>query len=75
MMMTAKPISEIYWPGPALSRCLFCAIVRDTRKVALNETQRLNFFPASPLCYVSWVLEGDYHLISCLDEMERPWTS
>lgn len=72
--MTATTISRIVWPRPAVAGCVFCMIVRDTRGVALDQTQRFNFFPASPLCSVMWGLAGDWHLIDQPDEMERPWT-
>jgi len=72
--MTATTISRIVWPRRALAGCIFCTIVRDTRGVALDESQRFNFFPASPLCSVTWVFAGDWHLIDQPDQMERPWT-
>ncbi|MGA2056044.1 MAG: helix-turn-helix domain-containing protein [Bradyrhizobium sp.] len=70
----ATTISRIVWPRPAFGGCVFCTIVRDTRGVALDQTERFNFFPASPLCSVIWILDGDYHLIDQPDRMERPWT-
>lgn len=73
--MTARTTSEIVWPSPALSGCIFCMIVRDTRGVVLDRSQRFNFFPASPLCCVSLIFAGDLHLISRPDEMEHPWTA
>jgi AraC-like DNA-binding protein len=72
--MTATTTSEIVWPRPAVAGCVFCTIVRDTRGVALDQTQRFNFFPASPLCSVAWVFAGDCHLIDQPDQMQRPWT-
>jgi hypothetical protein len=71
---TATTISRIMWPRPALAGCIFCTIVRDTRGVALDSTQRFNFFPASPLCCVALTFAGDCHLIDRPDQMERPWT-
>ena len=72
--MTATTISQIVWPRPAVAGCIFCVIIRDTRGVALNQTQRFNFFPASPLCSVTWVFAGDWHLIDQPEQMVRPWT-
>jgi AraC-like DNA-binding protein len=72
--MTATTISQIVWPRPALAGCVFCTIVRDTRGVALDQAQRFNFFPASPLCSVIWVFAGDWLLIDQSEQMERPWT-
>ncbi len=72
--MTATTTSRIVWPRPATAGCIFCMIVRDTRGVRLDQAQRFNFFPASPLCCVSWLLAGDWHLIDGLEQMEQPWT-
>jgi len=72
--MTSTTTSQIVWPHPAVAGCVFCTIVRDTRGVALNQTQRFNFFPAAPLCSVTWVFAGDWHLIDRPNQMERPWT-
>jgi AraC-like DNA-binding protein len=72
--MTATTISRIVWPRPAVAGCIFCMIIRDTRGVALDQAERFNFFPASPLCSVMWKLAGDWHLIEQPDQMERPWT-
>ena len=71
---TATTTSRIVWPRPAVAGCVFCMIVRDTRGVALDQTQRFNFFPASPLCSVMRVFAGDWHLIDRPEQMERPWT-
>ena len=72
--MAATTTSQIVWPRPAVAGCIFCTIVRDTRGVALDQTQRFNFFPASPLCSVAWQFAGDCHLIDRPDKMERPRT-
>ena len=37
---------------------MFAGIARDTRGCGLSESQRWNFFPASPLCSVTWYFEG-----------------
>ena len=73
--MASKTISQIVWPRPTIAGCVYCMIVRDTRGVSLDPTQRFNFFPASPLCCVTWVLAGDCHLIDQPILMERPWTA
>jgi AraC-like DNA-binding protein len=72
--MTSATTSQIVWPRPVLAGCVFCTIVRDTRGAALDQAQRFNFFPASPLCSLAWVLAGDCHLIDEPEQMERPWT-
>lgn len=72
--MSSSAISQIIWPRPALADCMYCTILRDTRGVVLDQSQRFNFFPASPFCSVTWVFEGDLYGIDHLDQMERPWT-
>ncbi len=72
--MTSPTTSKIVWPSPALAGCVFCVIERDTRGVSLDHAERFNFFPASPLCCVTWVFAGDVHLIDQPAQMERPWT-
>jgi AraC-like DNA-binding protein len=72
--MVATTISQILWPRPAVVGCVFCAIVRDTRGIALDHAQRFNSFPATPLCSVAWTLAGDCHLVDQPDQMQQPWT-
>ncbi len=72
--MASISASRINWPRPAVAGCVFCTFIRDTRRVPLDPAQRFNFFPASPLCAVTWTLAGDCHLIERPDQMERPWT-
>ncbi len=71
-IMTSMTTSEIMWPRPASAGCVFCTIVRDTRGCALDQAQRFNFFPASPLCCVTWVLAGEFHVIDQPERMECP---
>jgi AraC-like DNA-binding protein len=71
---TSATTSEILWPRPASAGCVFCTIVRDTRGCALDQAQRFNFFPASPLCCVTFVFAGEFHVIDQPEAMERPWT-
>lgn len=33
--------------------------MRDTRGLSLSDDERINYFPASPLVTVTWVIEGD----------------
>jgi hypothetical protein len=70
--MASTTTSRIMWPRPAVADCIFCMFVRDTRGAALDHAQRFNFFPASPVCSVTWLLAGDWHLIDQPDEMRRP---
>ena len=70
----SKASAEIIWPRPALAGCIFCMITRDTRGVALDLRERFNFFPASPLCCVTEIIDGDMHLVDGDDQMAAPWT-
>lgn len=72
--MTSTTVSEIKWPRPASAGCVFCTIIRDTRGCTLDQAQRFNFFPASPLCCVTFVLAGEFHVIDQPERMECPGT-
>lgn len=59
--MTPLPAThaELLWPPSALSGCVMACIARSTVGAQLSPTERLNRFPASPLCALTWVLEGE----------------
>ena len=44
--------------APALAGCVRAFIERDTTGAALPPEDRFNHFPASPLCAISWFLQG-----------------
>lgn len=48
-------------PAPALASLIAATVVRDTRGQALTSDQRVSFFPAAPMCSVTWVWEGAIH--------------
>ncbi len=51
--------SGILWqPRASLTACLRGSIVRSTLGAVLQDDQRLNHFPATPLCGLSWWFEG-----------------
>jgi len=56
-------LARLIAPRFSLAGCIFAAIIRDTRSKSLSEADRYNFFPASPLCAVSWFFEGESRLI------------
>lgn len=56
--------ARLYFPPPALARLFHIAVERDTRSVMLGATQRTNIYPASPLPSLSWILEGQLHMVS-----------
>lgn len=56
-------MSALLHPPPHLSSCVFAAIVRDTRGVVLDDMERFNHFPASPLVSVTFIVNGGLHLV------------
>lgn len=52
-------VNRLWLPRVSLSACVRGVMGRDTRGVLLNEAQRLSYFPASPLCTLSWRFEGE----------------
>ncbi|MCF6275851.1 MAG: helix-turn-helix domain-containing protein [Robiginitomaculum sp.] len=55
--------SKLVMPPPALVGCVFAYILRDTRALSLAASERLNRFPASPLCAITWFFDGESHII------------
>jgi hypothetical protein len=60
---TAREAAALLMPRPSLSSLIACLVVRDTRERPLEPDKRYNFYPASPLCGVTWVLAGSIHLV------------
>lgn len=52
------PSGELWLPRASLSACLRGTIVRSTVGYSLSDAQRINRFPATPLCSLSWWFEG-----------------
>ncbi len=46
-----------------MGTCIHLAIERDTRGLQLSDAQRFNYYPASPLPMMSWIFEGDLHMV------------
>ena len=57
------PKSAILLPPKHLSSCIAAAIVRDTRGSALPDIDRFNYFPATPLVTVTYILQGELRLV------------
>lgn len=49
-------------PTNSLSSFAFGYILRDTRLLNLSAPERVNRFPASPLCTVTWIFHGEIYL-------------
>ncbi len=50
-------------PRPALGSCIYLGVERDTRALKLSDAQRFNHYPATPLPTISWVFDGQLHLV------------
>ena len=65
------PSGTLWQPRASLMACLRGAMVRSTLGAALSDEQRINHFPATPLCSLSWWFEGS----SVVLQGERPGLS
>lgn len=59
-----KPSATLFLPPHSLASCVVTGVERDTRALSLTQEQRYNFFPASPLCTISWFFEGTSYLVA-----------
>lgn len=55
--------SFLFLPPRQLSSCVAAGIFRDTRSASLSDMDRFNYFPASPLVTVTYVIEGELRLV------------
>lgn len=55
--------SELWLPSLSLSACIRGVMLRDTRGVMLGPEQRYSHYPATPLCSISWYLDGQMDLL------------
>lgn len=55
--------SALMVPSLALSSCVRAYITRSTVGAALRPEQRYNHLPATPLCGMYWLLQGEAHII------------
>lgn len=42
---------------------MYLAVERDTRQVELSDPERFNIYPATPFPSISWILEGQLHMV------------
>lgn len=66
------PAGQIWLPSAELSACLWAGMERDTLGHALQDAQRLNHFPATPLCALTWVLQGQTYPLGWEDQLPAP---
>ena len=61
--MTPPASARLHLPRPALGDCVYMAVERDTRGRQLTDAQRFNHYPASPLPMISWIFDGELHMV------------
>ncbi|WP_233516175.1 helix-turn-helix domain-containing protein [Janthinobacterium sp. BJB426] len=60
MPAAPPPLTRLIAPRTALASCVRAFLVRDTTGCApLPPVQRLNRFPAAPMCSIIWTVAGD----------------
>ncbi|CAM3064909.1 helix-turn-helix domain-containing protein [Janthinobacterium lividum] len=60
MPAAPTPLTRLIAPRTALASCVRAFLVRDTTGCApLPPAQRLNRFPAAPMCSIIWTVAGD----------------
>jgi AraC-like DNA-binding protein len=64
-------VNRLWTPRLSLSACMRGVVLRDTRGLALTPAQRMTYYPASPLCAMHCVFEGEAVLLRG-DFPERP---
>lgn len=64
-----QPKSCLLLPPPDLANCIAAAIFRDTKGTDLTDADRLNYFPASPLHSLTFVLAGQLHISAGLHDI------
>lgn len=57
------PSGTFWLPRPSLAACLRGAMARSTVGASLSDVQRISYFPASPLCSLSWWFEGSGYVL------------
>jgi hypothetical protein len=61
--MPIHNVARLRLPRPALGSCIYLGVERDTRALKLSDEQRFNHYPATPLPTISWVFDGQLHLV------------
>lgn len=55
---TLRPSGTLWLSRASLSACIRATLVRNTLGADLTDVQRLNHFPAAPLCSLTWWFSG-----------------
>lgn len=62
--MTIRDSTRLIVPPFALASCVRACIVRSTVEAPLTEpADRFNHFPATPLCSITWFIEGEAEVV------------
>lgn len=62
--------SLLLYPPKQLASCIAAGVFRDTRNASLSDMDRFNYFPASPLVSVTYVIEGEIRLVQEAGDLE-----
>ncbi len=65
--------ARLTFPVGSLAGCIYVAVERDTRGLELSATQRINMYPATPLPSLSWILEGQLHMVDADVDTAPVW--
>lgn len=55
--------SFLFYPQRQLASCIALGVFRDTRNASLADMARFNYFPASPLVAVTFIISGELRLV------------
>lgn len=61
--MTSPPRARLLLPHLDLASCIFSGVERDTRGASLSDAERFNYYPATPMALISWICEGELHMV------------
>lgn len=67
-----RPVAFMHIPSSALGACLLAGVERDTRGCTLNDAERFNYYPATPMAVISWIFEGTLHMVEERGACPRP---
>lgn len=59
LLALSETASSLHLPRLSLATCLRASVLRNTMGLSMNASQRLNYYPATPLCGLLWLFEGD----------------
>lgn len=61
--MSRVEYATLHSPARRLGDCVYLAVERDTRGIRLNDADRFNYYPATPFPSISWILDGQIHMV------------